>query len=529
MKKTLTFLLLLWMGCTCFPADAAALTMADSLRNVLNAVDHLVMQRAYVHTCHERRLDSIKVEMRRSTDVWKKYNLCGTLFYEYLHYQADSSLYYVGKKEELLPLLNRPDMKAEIHINRAEVYGVMGLYDKALEELQSVSPAKMEVGMRKYYYGVFCGYYGWKADFTSEKALHATYLQQASQYRDSILMLMPPGVNHDIVFGEQLLRSQTPNEVIARLKANLDKETDKKAQSYLHYTLSEAYAASGDTLRQMYHLARTAMLDLETSVREYAALQELAWLLYLENDTERAYRYVACSLEDAMACNARLRLLESGKVYPVIEKTLAVRKEAEHRRTTIMLAVVGFLFMLLVLATFYLVRWMKQLEATRRELSEANDALQEEGRVKNAYIVCYLNRCVEYLEKQEQYRRSLEKLAMASKLSELFKLIRDDSYLRDERKEFYTEFDRTFLSLFPNFVQDLNALLEDDARLSLRQDGMLSTELRIFALMRLGVDDTGSISHFLGCSLTTVYNYRSKMRNRAKGDKDSFEERVMKL
>ena len=168
------------MGCTCFQADAAALTMADSLRNVLNAVDHLVMQRAYVHTCHERRLDSIKVEMRRSTDVWKKYNLCGTLFYEYLHYQADSSLYYVGKKEELLPLLNRPDMKAEIHINRAEVYGVMGLYDKALEELQSVSPAKMEVGMRKYYYGVFCGYYGWKADFTSEKALHATYLQQAS-------------------------------------------------------------------------------------------------------------------------------------------------------------------------------------------------------------------------------------------------------------------------------------------------------------------------------------------------------------
>ena len=118
---------------------------------------------------------------------------------------------------------------------------------------------------------------------------------------------------------------------------------------------------------------------------------------------------------------------------------------------------------------------------------------------------------------------------MASKLSELFKLIRDDSYLRDERREFYTEFDRTFLSLFPNFVQDLNSLLEDDARLSLRQDGMLSTELRIFALMRLGVDDTGSISHFLGCSLTTVYNYRSKMRNRAKGDKDSFEERVMKL
>ena len=451
------------------------------------------------------------------------------MFYEYLHYQADSSLYYVGKKEELLPRLNRPDLESEIHVNRAEVMGVMGLYDRALEELKSASSIPMTDGMRKYYYGVFCAYYGWRADYTFEASLREEYRDRASLYRDSILMLEPEGVNHDIVFGEQLLRRHTPEEVIERLLQHLQKTTDKKTQSYLHYTLSEAYAATQDTSRQMYHLAQTSILDLETSVREYAALQELAWLLYQTGDTERAYSYVVCSLEDATACNARLRLLESGQVYPVIEGTFRMMKDRQYVRTMRMLVVMILLFVLLVVAVFYLVRWMKKLITMRKELSEMNEALREESRVKNTYIVSYLDRCVDYLEKQAQFRRALEKLAMGSKLNELFKLIRDDSYLREERKGFYADFDRTFLGLFPNFVRDLNELVETEEPFSTRPGELLSTELRVFALIRLGVTDTSRIAHFLGCSLTTVYNYRSKMRNRAVGDKETFEERVAKL
>ena len=508
---------------------AAKASMNDSLQVALEKVDDLVERRESIHRSHEARLDSLKREMRQTGDLWKKYHLCGSLFYEYLHYQADSSLYYVGKKEELLPRLERPDLESEIHVNRAEVMGVMGQYDRALAELQSAGAIPMTEGMRKYYYSVFCAYYGWRADYTSEASLREEYRRQASLYRDSILMLEPEGVNHDILFGEQLLSRHTPEEVITRLQQHLRNATDKKSQSYLHYTLSEAYAAAQDTLRQMYHLTRTSMLDLETSVREYAALQELAWLLYQTGDTERAYRYVACSLEDATACNARLRLFESGQVYPVSEDTFRVMKDRQYVRTVRMLVAMLVLFVLLVVTVFYLVRWMKKLIAMRKELSEANEALREESRVKNTYIVSYLDRCVGYLGKQEQYRRALEKLAMASQLKELFRLIRDDSYLREERKEFYADFDRTFLGLFPNFVHDLNELVETEEPLSVRPGELLSTELRIFALIRLGVTDTSSIAHFLSCSLTTVYNYRSKMRNRAVGDKETFEERVAKL
>ena len=145
------------------------------------------------------------------------------------------------------------------------------------------------------------------------------------------------------------------------------------------------------------------------------------------------------------------------------------------------------------------------------------------------YIARYLDRCVGYLEKLEQYRRSLEKLAMASKIDELFKTIRSEQFIRDERKNFYNEFDKSFLDLFPNFIHDFNELLTDEGKIYPKQGELLNTELRIFALIRLGVTDANRIAHFLGYSLATVYNYRSKIRNKAAGDKDRFEQRVMNL
>lgn len=118
---------------------------------------------------------------------------------------------------------------------------------------------------------------------------------------------------------------------------------------------------------------------------------------------------------------------------------------------------------------------------------------------------------------------------MASRIEELFKAIRSEQFLRDERKNFYTEFDKSFLELFPNFIEDFNNLLTDDAQIYPKPNELLNTELRIFALIRLGVTDANSIAHFLGYSLATVYNYRSKIRNKAKGDKENFEQEVMKL
>lgn len=292
----------------------------------------------------------------------------------------------------------------------------------------------------------------------------------------------------------------------------------------------------GDVENRIYWLAQTAILDLKTAVREYAALQRLARLLYEQGDLERAYRYLNCSMEDAVACNARLRFLEVTEFYPIIDRAYVAKENRERLMMHRMLLLVSVLAVMLIVLLSWLWIWMRKLSAMRKELYTANrelqvvnDQLEQTGKIKEVYIVRYLERCVSYLEKLEHYRRLLEKLAMASKIDELFKMIRSEQFLRDERKKFYAEFDKSFLDLFPNFVEDFNLLLVENGRIYPKPHELLNTELRIFALIRLGVTDTTQIAHFLGYSLATVYSYRSKMRNRAKGDKDHFEQDVMKL
>ena len=333
-----------------------------------------------------------------------------------------------------------------------------------------------------------------------------------------------------------MILSGQADQAIPILNKVLTSPLDIQEKAYAYYTLSLAYEAKKDTDMEIYYLAQTALIDLNASVREYAALQKLARLVYQQGDPERAYNYVSCSMKDAVACNARLRFLEVPEFYPIIDKAYSDKKAQEKRLGRILTLSITGLAVYLILLAFYLYHGLRKLSLMRKNLSKSNkelvalnQQLQQTGKIKEVYIARYLDRCVSYLDKLEQYRRSLEKLAMASRIEDLFKAIRSADFLREERKNFYNEFDKSFLELFPNFIHDFNNLLNEDGKIEPKPGEILNTELRIFALIRLGVTDANRIAHFLGYSLATVYNYRSKIRNRAKGDKDNFEQEVMRL
>ena len=517
-----------------FPLLLEANTENDSL---LRKLDEVILNKKYYHDLREEKLANLKDSLRKSDDVVEKYNLCGALFYEYLHYQADSSLYYINKKHSYLPQLNQPELEDEILINRAEVFGVMGMYNEAAYELDRVNKSKItNTDLIGYYYRTCRAYYGWLADYTADIKASEYYEKMTKVYRDSISMINFSDIDSQINCAEGLIINGEYDNAVKLLLSCLHSSHDLKRKVYANYTLSEAYEALGDTVNQVKYLAITAIMDIMMAEREYASLQKLAYMMYHIGDIDRAYRFLSCSMEDAVAANARLRFLEVTQIYPIIDK--AYKKKETEKQSTVrkLLLGISILAFLLIIATFYLYYWMKKLSVMRRnlycankKLVEANKNLEQTGRIKEVYIAKYLDRCVIYLEKLEQYRRSLEKLAMASKLDQLFSKIRSEEFLRDERKMFYDEFDRSFLDLFPNFVEDFNNLLMDDSRIYPKKDEHLNTELRIFALIRLGVTDANKIAHFLGYSLATVYNYRSKIRNKAKGNKDSFEQDVMNL
>ncbi len=452
----------------------------------------------------------------------------------YLHFQADSSLHYLNLHERFYKQAYPDKENWQAVIMRAMVMGIMGMYNEALEALKQVPAPPEDIELRRSYYRAFRAYYGWLADYTvTDKE---RYLTQMDAYRDSILQYSQSDTEKYISTADKMIMYHKPKDAIELLNLVPVNTAGMQNQAYLYYTYQAAYESLGERHRQIYYLARTAITDIKMAVREYAALQKLAFLIYEDGDIERAYRYLSCAMQDAIACHTHLRTLEATKIFPIIDKAYTQEREQKtvfEQRLLIAISILAFFF---IVAAAYFYYWMKKLAAMRRnlyytnkKLNRLNADLEQTGKIKEVYIARYLEKCVSYIDKLEQYRRSLEKLAMASKIDELYKVIKSEQFLKEERKNFYTEFDRSFMELFPHFIDDFNALLTEDAEIIPKSYEILNTELRIFALIRLGITDASQIAHFLGYSLATVYNYRSKIRNKARGDKDKFEDAVMRL
>ena len=515
------------------------LAYSPSVDSILRKLDTVIENKQQNTLAKEAEIAELKNKLHSATTNREKFQICGDLFNAYLHFQADSSLYYINKRIHLLEKEGYDKQSTEMYVNRmnrAEVMGVMGMYNEALEELDSIDTRKLDADALEYYYRVCCACYGWMADYITSHEVKTKYRDKSNAYRDSILTIVSPSLDKDIVQAEKQLMMGKTNESIELLNSLLTKSPDRRQKAYIHYILSNAYEAKSDVDKQIHYLAQTAIIDLESSTREYASLQKLAQQLYNKGDIDRAYRYLNCSMDDAVACNASLRYIEVAQFYPIIDKAYTLKEERSNTIIKVMLLCVSLLSIFLIIAVFYLYRWMKKLSVMRLNLKQANnqlkftnEELEQTGKIKEVYIARYLERCVSYLDKLEQYRRSLAKLAMASRIDDLYKAIKSEQFIRDERKTFYNEFDKSFLDLFPNFIESFNNLLQEDGQIHPKSNELLTTELRIFALIRLGVTDSNQIAHFLSYSLATIYNYRSKIRNRAKGDKDKFEEEVMKL
>ena len=311
---------------------------------------------------------------------------------------------------------------------------------------------------------------------------------------------------------------------------------------------SESYRLKENKEKEF--LIISAIADMTTAVREYISLRKLAILLYQEGDIERAYSYVKICMEDAAACNARLRKLEILEIFPIINDAYQQKAEKQQEQMKWTLASISILSFFLLLAIFYVYKQMKRLAIARKEvidtnkrlkelneelhlsmhkLKEANHSIAENSYLKEEYIGRYMDQCSVYLEKMDNYRRSLGKIAATGNVEELYKNIKSSKFIEVELKEFYTNFDNTFLQMFPTFVEDFNALLTNDERISLKTGERMNTELRIFALIRLGISDSVKIAQFLRYSVTTIYNYRTKVRNKAAGDRNLLEQEVMKI
>ena len=547
MKNIIIFLCLCTI-CMC-RLHAADSSRADSL---LLKLDQAIKERPIYMEQKELKLVELKRQLHRQIPDEERFAILGTLLDEYRSFNTDSALHMAEEREQIAIRLGNREYIDNARMNKADVLGMTGMYKEVMDLMRNIHIDRLPVDIHPYYYHIYRTVYGLMADYAVTAYEKKLYTELTDKYRDSLLL-----VNKDNLLIHTLIQSDQYN-----VRNEYDKAirllTDYLAlqKDYEHdvaicaYTLSESYRLKGDKEKEKEFLIVSAIADMTTAVREYISLRKLAILLYQEGDIERAYSYVKICMEDAAACNARLRKLEILEIFPIINDAYQQKTEKQQEQMKWALVSISLLSLFLLLAIFYVYKQMKKVAAARREvidankrlkelndelhlsnaqLKEANHSIAENSYLKEEYIGRYMDQCSVYLEKMDNYRRSLGKIAATGNVEELYKNIKSSKFIEGELKEFYTNFDNTFLQLFPTFVEDFNALLADDEQISLKTGERMNTELRIFALIRLGISDSVKIAQFLRYSVTTIYNYRTKVRNKAAGDRNLLEQEVMKI
>lgn len=537
------------------PTQALLRTLDDIIQN------HKVQYQAQ----RIKQINQLKAQARTATG-YNKYNLYKEIFDLYSHFQTDSAQVYICKMQQLPAYKTDVVMQATLHVAQAEIMAVSALYAEALSELDKVPQSLISsehAELRLYYYRVKRTLYGWMCTYyTKSSEQHKLWEEKTMNYRDSLLSVDAiKNMSRDIVMADKYNALRQPEKALKMLKPYSAQASEATPNPFVCFTLAHAYILSGNRTKAIYYLTLTAIADLRSATCEYQALPMLAQILFDQGDVERAYTYLLCSMEDASYCKAGLRSIEASTIFPIIDKQYKQReKEQRERDHLLMYGLVGLLLMLIAMVVYLRKQMLKlrqmrqkqslynkQLSAANQQMHEANEKLQvalqevkstnEElqntysqlrmtDKVKEEYIARYLNRCRMYLDQLTEFRSATLRLIKNRHFEELANQLKRDLNAKTEQTQFYEDFDAAFLTLFPDFVASFNALLQPEHQLSVKKNGLLNTELRIYALIRLGIHDTTRIAHFLDYSTATVYNYRSKIRNKAICSPEEFESLV---
>ncbi|GHT53355.1 hypothetical protein FACS189446_0540 [Bacteroidia bacterium] len=508
----------------------------------------------------EQRLSEIKnmLNLQDLTDN-QRYTIYNKLYDEYCPYKVDSAIYYQERNLELAEKRNNLEYKYTALLNLSFSYWIKGRFFESMNIMDNLDrklfdhlPEWLLVGYYESYERLYMYYASIEGNNPNE------YYRQNSLYRDSLLHLVQPHtLKYNIVTAEKLRDNNNTEEAKKFLMESLENiQSENHEKAIVANILANIYKKEGNAEMQKKYYALSAICDIKNAVKENTSMLALALLLYDEGNIDEAYKCIKSSMDDAVFCNAYFRTYELSKIFPIIDSAYQEKTAKQKAELQKYLSLVSVLSVFLIFAMIYVYRQMKRITRIRKELhqtnvklnllntdlqqsntklqelnaqlSTINQKLTETNRVKEAYLGKFIDLCSHYIEKLDNYRRSLNKIANSGKIDDLLKSLKSTQFIENELSDFYTNFDETFLRIYPTFITDFNALFPEGEKQIPKQGELLNTELRIFALIRLGIHDSAQIAVFLRYSITTIYTYRSKLKNKSFYP-ENFEERIMKI
>ena len=548
MKKNCLLCFLLFFSC--YSAFAG-----ESLDSLLNVLDKTIKEADTYVQIKENKLHELKKKARKTSPFSvERYNLNNDIYLEYKVYSSDSALHYLNENMLLARQLNDKERELKIQLELSYLLSSIGMYMEAADILNLIDRQALPSSLLGYYYTCYEHvYFEAGAAQPRYKMFASRYAKLSHAYRDSMQVTLDPSSATYLWLRETQLREAGKYDEALEFSDRRLAEASFGTPQYalVAYQRFRLFESMGKKDEHLYYLVLSAISDVRSAIKEQSSLMVLAQELNSKGDLKRAYDYINFSWEISQFYKTRLRSWMNITPLSMINGNYQDIIKQQNRELLIYITCVALLALLLVIALIYIYRQMKALSIAKKGLQEVNERLfslneeleevnrhlrstnlelSESNLIKEAYIARFFKLCSVYVDRLQAYRKLVNKKLQRGQVAELLKMTHlSNDIVTVEVQELYANFDSAFLHLFPNFVESLNALLLPEKQIVLKPDELLNTELRIFALIRLGIKDSSQIAELLHYSVNTIYNYRSRVKTKARVSRDDFEDLVAKI
>ena len=528
----------------------------DDFQKTLEQIDVAIDVSPQKVTEYENQIAETRRQYQHATKLDEKFRLAFELYEQNKSFMNDSAVYYLTEAEKWAEQAGNKAQVGNCRALQAFQCSTVGYYNEALAFLKRIDKAQLDsMGLRNYYQSQM-HVYGELGYYSNIPSMKEDYFRLQGLYRDSLFSVVDHQDPDYMMWRIYQLQDQKRMEEARKLSDQWVERVSPGSRDYAIACYYRSLASETDDDRK-YWLAQSALSDVRHAVMDQASLLALADQLNADGDLDRSYRYIRFTWDCNNRFNTRMRSWQIAPILNVIEKNYQSAMEHNTKVLRMSIIVVSILALLLLGVLLFLHRRNRQLDAARSELKQSNDELasangqlsslnsllstlnaqlstvnsqlSEANNVKEEYIGRFMSLCSQYIDKLDDYRKMVNKKMKNKELDELFRISKSTELKEREMEELLQNFDSVFLHLFPNFVDEFNALLQPEMQIRPKEENRLVTELRIFALIRLGIEDSSKIAEFLHYSVNTIYNYRARIKNGALDNRESFERRVKLL
>ena len=526
-------------------------------KKLLERIDYMIDNDQHYQDIKEKELKHLKQQALDAEDNKTRLLFLDSIYRAYSAYRYDSAYAYMKRGLELAEKCKDSYYITLNQINQASVLSVRGFYSKAEVLLQTLNPETMPYKLKLYYYFTFAWIYNYWESYAKNSDFAAEFCTKKKHYMDLLLQNFKEDrrntVYYNYLLGERIYLDEPTSRksLTLFLKAMKMSPAKSRIHAMSAYGAARYYKLTGKFDLYEKYLVEASVSDGLCQLKETVALQKLAYYLFKkdENNSKLAAKYIQHTMEDAQFFNNQLRMMEISNILPVI--ATANQQAAERSRARILtgfITVSAALIIIIILA-FVNNRQKNKLKKNKQEieeqnkkqiemnaqlsemnsqLSELNQQLIETNIKRETYMRLFMDISAAYISKLSDYRKLVSRKIKANQTADLLKSLNTRKMEEEEAQMFYNRFDKAFTELYPGFVTELNKLLMPECQLEVPTTHSLTTEIRIYALMRLGVTDSQEIATLLHYSTQTIYNYKSGMRAKAI-NRDTFESDINRL